>query len=94
MNNDPKMPLNHPNSSTLSNNESNPADIPFLVTHWLANYDTKEKTDESQQEIRRIRKATSDIASALASLGAFGTAFQVSLVSFLLLNSREQILTL
>jgi hypothetical protein len=56
----------------------NAAEIPFLVTHWLANYETKEKKEEHQDAIQRIRKATSDIASAFASLGAYGTAFQVS----------------
>jgi hypothetical protein len=56
----------------------NAAEIPFLVTHWLANYETKEQKEEHLRAIQRIRKATSDIASAFASLGAYGTAFQVS----------------
>eukprot|EP00980_Cylindrotheca_fusiformis_P006269 scaffold1340_cov122-Cylindrotheca_fusiformis.AAC.12 len=66
-------------------NSDNPTidkkDIPFLVTHWLANYSAApadDDKDKNQEAIQRIRKATSDIASAFASMGAYGTSFQVS----------------
>ena len=96
------------------NNNQISQDLPFLVTHWLANYNknnngngnnngnNNEETtmtastttttttntaavdDDLQQTMQRrakamakIRKATADIASAFASLGAFGTTTRV-----------------
>ena len=60
----------------------NAADVPFLITHWLAHYGEQKKgeTEDPQRKeaMERIRKATSDIASAFTSLGAFGTTFRVS----------------
>ena len=64
-------------------------ELPFLVTHWLENYgrNTVDFTmntssdcpnDERQEAVARIRRATSEIASAFATLGAYGTTFQVS----------------
>ena len=66
-------------------------ELPFLVTHWLANYRSSSSNDnnnisneETQHQERereamaKIRRATSDIASALASIGAYGTTFRVS----------------
>jgi hypothetical protein len=93
------------------NNQIN-QDLPFLVTHWLANYNKNTNTngngnnneettstttttttttttntntavDDVQtmqhraEAMAKIRKATSDIASAFASLGAFGTTSRV-----------------
>ena len=97
------------------NNNQISQDLPFLVTHWLANYNknnngngnnngnNNEETttmttasttttttnntavdDDLQTTIQhraeamaKIRKATADIASAFASLGAFGTTTRV-----------------
>ena len=67
-------------------------EIPFLVTHWLANYgsnssnnndnsnssSSKEAQDREQMAIAKIRRATSEIASALNTLGAYGTTLRVS----------------
>ena len=65
-------------------------ELPFLVTHWLANYKQRESDDSSEncydQEakhrehaaIANIRRATSELASAFASIGAYGTTFRVS----------------
>mmetsp|Transcript_9846 Transcript_9846/g.23194 ORF Transcript_9846/g.23194 Transcript_9846/m.23194 type:complete len:2231 (+) Transcript_9846:109-6801(+) len=63
-----------------SNHESSSSEVPFLVTHWLANYNgggstttTNNKLNPEQKAaIDKIRKATSEIASAFSSLGAFG----------------------
>ena len=59
-------------------------EIPFLVTHWLANYTNNSIIsnvacqDREQMAIAKIRRATSDIASAFATLGAYGTSLRVS----------------
>jgi hypothetical protein len=89
--------------TTMDGNNQISQDLPFLVTHWLANYNknngngnneetattasttttTNTAVDELQTMQRRaeamakIRKATSDIASAFASLGAFGATTRV-----------------
>ncbi len=57
-------------------------EIPFLVTHWLANYEKSKSTasgDEKQKAaMAKIRNAASEIASAFATLGAYGTTLRVS----------------
>ena len=92
--------------TAMDGNNQISQDLPFLVTHWLANYNenngngnngnneetartasttttTNTAVDDLQTMQRRaeamakIRKATSDIASAFASLGAFGTTSRV-----------------
>ena len=72
-------------------------EMPFLVTHWLANYGAAStvvgtKNVEQQEALDRIRKATSEIASAFESLGAYGTAIQVSdtVILFLLTRNDDQ----
>jgi len=59
-------------------------EIPFLVTHWLANYGTNNSNtnpvDEQQRlAMAKIQSATSELASAFASLGAYGTTLRSSL---------------
>lgn len=67
-----------------SNDESessSSSEVPFLVTHWLANYkggSNNNLTPEQKVAISKIRKATSEIASAFSSLGAFGQSLPVS----------------
>jgi hypothetical protein len=63
-----------------SNEAAAQPDLPFLVTHWLANYGgTRQVTDpQTQEAMDIIRKATSEIASAFASMGSFGTSIRVS----------------
>jgi len=71
-------------------------DLPFIVTHWLDNYRSSnginEDTETStaitavqtmlhQEAMAKIHKATSDLASAFATIGAFGTTFRPSLES-------------
>jgi hypothetical protein len=61
----------------------NQGDLPFLVTQWLAKYGGEQKEGEmtdpkQQQALDTIRRATTDIASAFSSLGAFGTTYRVS----------------
>jgi hypothetical protein len=89
--------------TTMDGNNQIGQDLPFIVTHWLANYNknngngnnketartasttttTNTAVDDLQTIQRRaeamakIRKASSDIASAFASLGAFGTTTRV-----------------
>ena len=57
--------------------------IPFLVTHWLehfANVGNQELSSQEQAEaFEKIRRATSDLASAFSTLGAYGTINAVSL---------------
>jgi hypothetical protein len=75
--------------SDLATNNNLQQELPFLVTHWLANYGTNSadtttnnppacSQDERQEAMARIRRATSEIASAFATLGAYGTTFRVS----------------
>ena len=67
--------------------DSQSADLPFLVTHWLSNYgavqtsgneDSEEAKKFQQDAIERIRKATNDLSAAFADLGAFGVTLNVS----------------
>ncbi|KAL3920258.1 MAG: hypothetical protein SGILL_003351, partial [Bacillariaceae sp.] len=64
-------------------------ELPFLVTHWLANYgsnsddptvgtNSARSQDERQEAMERLRLATSELASAFSTLGAYGTTFRVS----------------
>ena len=69
-----------PSNESLSS-LSTSSEVPFLVTHWLANYNGGNTTNLSPQQkeaIEKIRKATSQIASAFTSLGAFGQSMPVS----------------
>jgi hypothetical protein len=70
------------NSGSTAGAGINQEDVPFLITHWLAHYggQNKEGMEDPQRKeaTERIRKATSEIASAFASLGAYGTTFRVS----------------
>ena len=74
-----------PTSTTESlDPAATPQEMPFLVTHWLENYDRSSSAssncpnDKQQEAMARIRRATSEIASAFATLGAYGTTFRVS----------------
>lgn len=69
-------------------------DLPFLVTHWLANYRSSSdnatesssettQTMEYRKAMAKIRQATSDLASAFTTLGAFGTSSRVSETRFI-----------
>jgi hypothetical protein len=64
-----------------STNNSLPG-LPFLVVHWLSKFGGapgNEAKDASQLDaLDRIRRATNDLAHALADLGAFGVALNVS----------------
>ena len=59
-------------------------ELPFLVTHWLANFEKNGRSGNEQARecerlaMAKIRRATSEIASAFASLGAYGTTLRVS----------------
>jgi hypothetical protein len=61
---------------------NNRGEFPFLVTHYLANYGAQngEEIIDPQRKaaLDRLQKATAEIASAFASLGAYGTTFPVS----------------
>jgi hypothetical protein len=52
----------------------NPSELPFLVTHWLSNFQAGDGKDDA---LRRIHEAASQMASAFTDLGMFGTANQV-----------------
>jgi hypothetical protein len=62
-------------------------DLPFLVTHYLANFHKEQHKEESKassldseqnEALDRIRRATNEIASAFSTLGAYGTSYRVS----------------
>ena len=58
------------------------SELPFLVTHWLANYQPiplDESRDRQRDDaLQRIQNAASEIASAFAVLGAYGMSHLVS----------------
>ena len=57
------------------------SEVPFLVTHWLANYNgggNNNLTPEHKEALEKIRKATSEIAAAFSTLGAYGQSMPVS----------------
>jgi hypothetical protein len=70
-----------------------PSELPFLVTHWLSQYgshatDTEQRfdsleridNDQRREALERVRRATSELASAFSALGAFGVSSIVSSV--------------
>ena len=66
----------HPTHPSLSMS----SELPFLVTHWLANGyqagdEESDRAEEAEQSAarERIRKAAAELASAFSVLGAFGT---------------------
>lgn len=73
-------------NNVMASLDQSPQDIPFLVTHYLANFAAKHQggstTDPNNEHnadeaLETIRRATNDIASAFASLGAFGATTKV-----------------
>jgi hypothetical protein len=60
-------------------------ETPFLVTHWLSEYEmryspqgTNEEGFEARQDaLKRIRRAASELASAFSAIGAYGTTSKV-----------------
>lgn len=59
-----------------NSNRLNPSELPFLVTHWLSNFQTGLHGD-NHDAVRRLHDAASQLASAFSDLGMFGTANQV-----------------
>jgi hypothetical protein len=85
------------NNSTPNNRQD---DLPFLVTHWLANYGRlRQRHDddndayhhhprqrqEEEDALSTIRRATAELASAFSSLGAYGTTIRVRTVRIFLM---------
>ncbi len=75
------------------------AEVPFLVTHWLANLhganflaNNGENRDERSRRdaIRRIRRAAVDIASAFTDLGAFGVSSRVRPLEIKLFSGQSR----
>jgi hypothetical protein len=69
-------------AAALASFDQAPQDIPFLVTHYLANFAKQggaaaATAGADPEALEKIRRATNDIASAFASLGAFGTTTKV-----------------
>ena len=58
----------------------NKNDLPFLVTHWLSQFQPveEEKNEECKAAMNKLQRATADIASAFSLLGAYGSSFAVS----------------
>ena len=82
---------------SMDSNSHISQDLPFIVTHWLDNYRSSDGINEDtetsttitavqtmlhQEAMAKIHKATSDLASAFATIGAFGTTFRVSALNF------------
>lgn len=82
--------MDHPSNTTNSQHE-----LPFLITHWLANYETVQGTREHEggllvedqqrrkDAFEKINRATFEIASAFSELGAYGTTSRVSVVVYI-----------
>lgn len=87
---EPTNTNDHGNPSTaptVPSDHINQEDLPFLVTHYLANFHKEEYKEESKassldpeqkEALDRIRRATNEIASAFSTLGAYGTSYRVS----------------
>lgn len=75
----PALDITMASQSVEYSNQGALEGLPFLVTHWLANFESGggSNSDEEQRAIDRIRNASAEIASAFASLGAFGTTIRV-----------------
>lgn len=77
------------NESALTLNRHDGIDLapelPFLVTHWLANFSLGTQNiqhDKNSDALNKIRKAAEDLASAFVDIGAFGNYMtQVSFTS-------------
>jgi len=62
-------------------------ELPFLVTHWLSGYAAHSTHAQQQQPVvseeeqapalQKIQRAASELSSAFATLGAFGSAPRV-----------------
>jgi hypothetical protein len=92
--NDPNEASMDSSAEEADSNNNIQHELTFLVTHWLANYGNPHRSngdassrvtatttpDEQLQSlaIERIRRATAEIASAFASVGAYGTTLRVS----------------
>jgi hypothetical protein len=81
----PRTDTSDHNVSSAVDNDAPPSlsELPFLVTHWLANYREEEGDmgDQQRQEaLERLRNATSEMAAAFSSLGAYGTSSRVSFI--------------
>ncbi|KAL7569047.1 hypothetical protein ACA910_016892 [Epithemia clementina (nom. ined.)] len=59
-------------SQVLSEAPLDRGEIPFLVTHWLANY------EGDPAIVNRIRHAAAALASAFSDAGVFGSVSQTS----------------
>ena len=70
------------NTNAESHGSGDTDDIPFLVTHWLEQFGKGNKqglaTQDQAEAFEKIRRATSEIASAFSALGAYGTMNRVS----------------
>jgi len=76
---DPTTETRSSSSAVASDYESNAStDLPFLITHWLANYNANTEDPDKKQALEQMKKATSQLASAFSTLGAFGTTIRVS----------------
>lgn len=75
------------NGNRRPRESTNGTELPFLVTHWLQNFDPSASIGDrllgpspatsedraKQVALERIRKATSELASAFTALGAYGS---------------------
>lgn len=72
---------NHASMDVTANDNALIPELPFLVTHWLCSYQGPEAGDggnpEREEAIERLRNATSEMAAAFSSLGAYGTSSRV-----------------
>ena len=71
-------------------------ELPFLVTHWLLGYQRTAKrklvlegvaaaleSEEQIEAVEKIEQAAAELASAFATLGAFGTASRVGCIDYI-----------
>ena len=67
-------------SDSNTNASLDAAELPFLVTHWLSNYNASNNNNENNNDeaVQRIRQAAADLGAAFRDLGAFGITHAVS----------------
>lgn len=69
-----------PTTTMVPSSCTSAAELPFLVTHWLAGLATATDTVpvSHMSALLRIQQAAGDLAEAFTALGAFGTTIKVS----------------
>lgn len=70
--------------NSLENQKVDPSELPFLVTHWLSNFQHSSYKPNESGPLNQIKKAASELALAFEELGSFGKTNLVCLLQLCL----------